>query len=61
MTVAMKPRVTSLAPQFLVDDLERRTLGGLTRGCPEGGGIGCCAAAGEPQSFGTQLLCSRCH
>jgi len=23
MTVAMKPRVTSLAPQFLVDDLER--------------------------------------
>ncbi len=23
MKVAMKPRVTSLAPQFLVDDLER--------------------------------------
>jgi catechol 2,3-dioxygenase-like lactoylglutathione lyase family enzyme len=23
MTIAMKPRVTSLAPQFLVDDLER--------------------------------------
>lgn len=22
-TIAMKPRVTSLAPQFLVDDLER--------------------------------------
>ena len=47
MTVAMKPRVTSLAPQFLVDDLERsmayyRRLG-FTFGEPWGNfyGIGC--------------------